>query len=70
MIRIRTTSHDPGRLWTALAGATTVVVDLETTGLHRHDRIVAAGVLIDRDAHILITQEDRDLSSLSKRVGR
>src|SRR5262249_36229273 len=40
----------------------------ETTGLHRHDRIVAAGVLIDRDAHILITDEHRDLSSLARRV--
>jgi DNA polymerase I-like protein with 3'-5' exonuclease and polymerase domains len=68
VIRIRTTSHDPGRLRNALAGAATVFVDLETTGLHRHDRIVAAGVLVDRDAHILITDEHRDLSSLAKRV--
>jgi hypothetical protein len=32
VIRIRTTSHDAGRLRDALAGAATVVGDLETTG--------------------------------------
>ncbi|HEV3237482.1 MAG TPA: DNA polymerase, partial [Gemmataceae bacterium] len=69
MIRVRATSHDADGVRTALAGASTVVIDLETTGLHRHDRIVAIGVLINRDAHILLTDEHRDLSSAGKRAG-
>jgi len=68
MIRIRSTNHDPRKCAQALAGATVVFVDLETTGLVRHDRIVAAGVLIDRDAHILITTEHCDLSGVRYQI--
>ncbi len=48
--------------------ADSVVLDLETTGIRRHDQIVATGLLIDRDAHILITNEHRDLSSTKIRI--
>lgn len=65
MIRIRRTNHDPDKCAQALAAASLVIVDLETTGLSRYDRIVAAGILVDRDAHIIITNEHHDLSSLS-----
>lgn len=68
MIRIRRTFHDPVRLRDALANAAQVVLDLETTGLRRHDRIVAVGALFDRDAHILMTDEHRDVSSTRLRI--
>jgi DNA polymerase I-like protein with 3'-5' exonuclease and polymerase domains len=34
------------------------VLDLETTGLRRHDRIVSAGLLVDDVAHILFARSD------------
>ncbi|MDY3555982.1 DNA polymerase [Gemmata sp. JC717] len=68
MIRVRKTHFDPTRLRHALGRADRVVIDLETTGLGRHDRIVAVGVLADRDAHILLTAEHGDLSGLPYRV--
>jgi len=68
MIRIRYTNHDPETCCQALGGARLVIVDLETTGLRRHDTIVAAGLLIDRDAHVLITRAHRDLSGLTYQV--
>jgi DNA polymerase I-like protein with 3'-5' exonuclease and polymerase domains len=51
-----TVSHDPRECRQALAGASApVVVDLETTGLHRADAIVSAGVLVKDTAFILFT---------------
>jgi len=67
VIRIRRTFHCPVLLRRALEHARSAVIDLETTGLGR-DRIVAVGVLVGRDAHILVTDEHRDLSSLPHRV--
>lgn len=69
MIRTRTTSHDPRKCKAALAGASVAIIDLETTGLLRHDRIVSAGVLVDRDAFVLVTDEHCDLSSVGIRIG-
>src|SRR5258706_8251404 len=68
MTRIRHTSHDRCECRDALAAATVAVIDLETTGLHRHDSIVAAGILIERDAFVLVTDEHRELSSLPFRT--
>jgi DNA polymerase I-like protein with 3'-5' exonuclease and polymerase domains/ribosomal protein S27E len=65
---IRTTSFDARSCANALHSAGTVVIDLETTGVRRHDQIVAAGVLNGRDAHILTTNEHRDLSSTEVRL--
>ena len=62
------TNHSPSECRKALAGASLVFIDLETTGLGRNDRIVAAGILIDQTAHILITEEHCDLSSIGYRV--
>ncbi len=65
---IHTTSYDAHKCAEALMVADSVVLDLETTGIRRHDQIVATGLLIDRDAHILITNEHRDLSSTKIRI--
>jgi DNA polymerase I-like protein with 3'-5' exonuclease and polymerase domains len=62
------TNHSPSECHEALAGASLAYIDLETTGLGRNDCIVAAGLLIDPTAHILITTEHRDLSSLGLRI--
>lgn len=52
-----TVQHDPGECKQALARTVTpVVVDLETTGLRRHDQMVSAGLLIDGVAHILFAR--------------
>ncbi len=49
-----TVSHDPRECRQALAGASgPVVIDLETTGLHRTDAIVSVGVLVGEMAFIL-----------------
>jgi len=49
--------HHPGKCKEALAGTDSpVVLDLETTGLTRHDKIVSAGLLIDGMAHILFVR--------------
>src|SRR5262245_41012862 len=54
MITVR---HDPGECKHALARTVSpVVVDLETTGLSRHDLIVSAGLLIDGVAYILFAR--------------
>src|SRR5262249_35041775 len=54
MITVR---HDPGECKQALARTVSpVVVDLETTGLLRHDQIVSAGLLIDGVAYILFAR--------------
>jgi DNA polymerase I-like protein with 3'-5' exonuclease and polymerase domains len=68
MIRVRRTHHCPVLLQRALEAARSAVIDLETTGLTRRDRIVAVGVLVGPDAHVLVTDEHRDLSSLPHRV--
>ena len=65
---IRSTMHDPGKCRAALAGASLAIIDLETTGISRHDRIVAVGVLIDRDAFVMVTDEHHDVSSVGTRV--
>ncbi|QDT50489.1 DNA polymerase I, thermostable [Symmachiella dynata] len=70
MIRTHTTSHDPRKCKAALAGASVAIIDLETTGLLRHDRIVSAGVLVDRDAFLLITDEHCELSSAANRISQ
>ncbi|MHC4398747.1 MAG: DNA polymerase [Planctomycetota bacterium] len=62
------TNHSPSECREALAGASLAILDLETTGLGRNDRIVAAGALIGKTTHILITDEHRDLSSLRCRI--
>jgi DNA polymerase I-like protein with 3'-5' exonuclease and polymerase domains len=50
-------SHCPHRCRLALARAAgPVVLDLETTGLRRHDRIVSAGLLVDGVAHVLFVR--------------
>src|SRR5512135_2172944 len=49
--------HDPRECREALARTTApVVVDLETTGLRRWDRIVSAGLLIDGVAYVLFVR--------------
>ncbi len=49
--------HDPRECKAALARTVSpVVVDLETTGLERHDQIVSAGLFIDGTAHILFAR--------------
>lgn len=68
MISIRSTSHDPRKCRDALARSSAAIIDLETTGISRHDRIVAAGVLIGRDAFIMVTEEHHDLSSVGTRI--
>lgn len=65
---IRTTSFDARKCADALAVADTAVLDLETTGIRRHDQIVAAGIFIDGDAHMLITEKHLDLSSNGIRI--
>ncbi|MDZ4852846.1 MAG: DNA polymerase [Pirellulaceae bacterium] len=65
---IRTTSFDARKCADALQVASLVIVDLETTGLHRHDQIVAAGILHERDAHVLITDAHRNVSSVGRRI--
>lgn len=52
---IRQTRHDAASCANALQAANSVVIDLETTGVHRHDLIVAVGVQDGRNAYILIT---------------
>ena len=52
----------------AIAGASVIYVDLETTGLHDYDYIVAAGVLVGHTVHIIVTDQHRDISSLPYRV--
>ena len=50
-------SHSPRQCLTALARTVgPVVVDLETTGLHRCDQIVSAGLLVDGIAYILFAR--------------
>jgi DNA polymerase I-like protein with 3'-5' exonuclease and polymerase domains len=48
-----TIHHNPRACRQALAGATTAIIDLETSGLKRHDRIVSAGVLVAGSIFIL-----------------
>jgi DNA polymerase III epsilon subunit-like protein len=51
-------SHDPRACADALRGAapgSEVVIDLETTGLGRRQRIVSVGVLVDSELYILFT---------------
>ena len=49
-------SHDPGECSNALALCSRpVIIDLETTGVARHNRIVSAGVLVDDTVFILFT---------------
>jgi DNA polymerase I-like protein with 3'-5' exonuclease and polymerase domains len=49
--------HDPRECKAALARTgSPVVVDLETTGLDRHDQIVSAGLFVDGVAHILFAR--------------
>lgn len=50
MIRI---NHDPLQCRLALERASFAVLDLETSGLGRIDRIISVGILIDQTAHIL-----------------
>jgi len=46
--------NEPRQCRNALAGTTSpVVLDLETTGLDRHDRLVSVGLLIDSIPYIL-----------------
>jgi DNA polymerase I-like protein with 3'-5' exonuclease and polymerase domains len=68
VIRIRRTSHDPLQCLAALQRADVVILDLETSGLTRHDRIVAAGMEVDGEAYVLVTEEHRDLSSVDIRI--
>ena len=68
MIHIHHTNHNPIMCALAIAGPSVIYVDLETTGLHDHDHIVAAGVLVGHDAHIIITDQHRDISSLAYQV--
>jgi len=70
VFRIRHTNHEPRQCAQALARASVAFVDLETTGLGRHDRIVAAGILVDPDAHIMLTDEHLDLSSLTLQISQ
>ncbi len=64
----RTTSFDAQKCFNAIQTAKSIVIDLETTGLSRHDCIVAVGVLCARDAHILITESHRNVSSFGLRI--
>src|SRR4051794_38396237 len=49
--------HHPSECRSALARTSSpVVVDLETTGLSRKDRIVSAGLLVDGIAYILFAR--------------
>lgn len=68
MLRISSTSHCPRKCMEALAGAEVAIIDLETTGLYRHNRIVAAGVLVGTQAFVLPTGSHRDISSITYRV--
>ena len=68
MIHIHHTNYDPLVCALAIAGAIVIYVDLETTGLHDYDRIVAAGVLVGHNAHIIVTDQHRDISSLPYQV--
>ena len=68
MIHIHSTNYSPLLCALAIAGASVIYVDLETTGLHDYDQIVAAGVLVGHTAHILFTNQHKDISSLSYRV--
>jgi DNA polymerase I-like protein with 3'-5' exonuclease and polymerase domains len=68
MIHIQTTNHDPDQCAQAIAGAHRVFVDLETTGLGRHDRIVAAGVLVGHHAHIMLTDQHRGISGINHQI--
>jgi DNA polymerase I-like protein with 3'-5' exonuclease and polymerase domains/DNA-directed RNA polymerase subunit RPC12/RpoP len=65
---IRQTRHDAASCANALQAANSVVIDLETTGVHRHDLIVAVGVQDGRNVYILITNHHRELSSIDFRV--
>lgn len=50
-------SHDPGQCFSALVRTVKpVVVDLETTGLRRHDQIVSAGILVEDVAYVLFAR--------------
>src|SRR5437868_6410429 len=50
-------SHDPGECCQALTRTgSPVVLDLETTGLTRTDRIVSAGLLVDDVAYVLFAR--------------
>jgi DNA polymerase I-like protein with 3'-5' exonuclease and polymerase domains/phage FluMu protein Com len=68
MIHINSTNYNPIVCALAIAGASVVYVDLETTGLRNYDQIVAAGILVGHAAHILLTHQHKDISSLSHRV--
>ena len=46
-------SHDPEETRRALEIAVTAYVDLETTGIERHDQVVSAGLLINNNIYIL-----------------
>ena len=46
-------SHDPEATRHALEIAVTAYIDLETTGIERHDQIVSAGILINNNIYIL-----------------
>ena len=49
--------NHPRQCHLALAGTRNpVVLDVETTGLDRHDQIVSAGFLIDGQVHILFVR--------------
>lgn len=67
MTSIRT-SHCATECANALSSANRVVLDLETTGVRRHDTIVAAGLLCGGVAHILVTDQHRDISSVGLRM--
>jgi hypothetical protein len=60
----RPTIWCPVALRRAINRARRVVIDLETTGLTRNDRIVAVGVLVGRQSFILLTEHHLDLSGL------
>jgi DNA polymerase I-like protein with 3'-5' exonuclease and polymerase domains len=69
MLHIHSINHCPIMCALAIAGASVVYVDLETTGLStRYDQIVAAGVLVGHTAHIIVTGAHRDISSLAYQV--
>jgi DNA polymerase I-like protein with 3'-5' exonuclease and polymerase domains len=68
MIHVHSTNYNPIMCALAIAGASVIYVDLETTGLHDYDRIVAAGILVGHDVHILFTDQHRDISSLPYQV--
>ena len=68
MIHIHHTNYNPIVCALAIAGASIIYVDLETTGLHDYDCIVAAGVLVGHNAHIIVTNQHKDISSLPYQV--